>query len=134
MNAPCGLSGAIQFAVLKAGTVLTTNSTITTSFTATRKLLKRAVSRTPATRIAVIRIITAAAGRFSTAPVNVQACFAASKANGDETNWAGRSSPKSFAKLTTYPDQPMATVAAPTAYSRIRSHPMIQAISSPSVA
>src|SRR3979490_246602 len=104
MNAPCGLSGAIQFAVLKAGTALTTNSTITTSFTATRKLLKRAVSRTPATRIAVIRIITAAAGRFSTAPVNVQACFAASKANGDETNWAGRSSPKSFAKLTTYPD------------------------------
>src|SRR5712692_7649895 len=42
MNAPCGLSGATQFAVLKADTVLTTNSTITTSFTATRKLLKRA--------------------------------------------------------------------------------------------
>jgi hypothetical protein len=52
--------------------------TITTSFTATRKLLKRAVSRTPATSSAVIRIITAAAGRFITAPVEVHACVAAS--------------------------------------------------------
>ena len=32
------------------------------------------------------------------------------------------------------PDQPTLTVAAPTRYSRIRSQPMIQATSSPSVA
>jgi len=34
----------------------------------------------------------------------------------------------------TEPDQPMATVIAPTAYSRIKSQPIIQATSSPSVA
>ena len=33
-----------------------------------------------------------------------------------------------------YPDQPAATVAVPSAYSRIRSQPIIQATSSPSVA
>ena len=39
----------------------------------------------------------------------------------------------SLKRLTTYPDQPTATVAAPNAYSRIRSQPMIQATNSPSV-
>jgi len=33
-----------------------------------------------------------------------------------------------------YPAQPMLTVAAPRAYSRMRSQPMIQAINSPRVA
>ena len=33
-----------------------------------------------------------------------------------------------------YPDQEMATAVLPMAYSRSRSHPMIQATSSPSVA
>ena len=68
------------------------------------------------------------------APVDDHACCAASNENGDDTNRAGRIRPKSLAKLTTYPDQPMATAIAPTAYSRIRSQPMIQAINSPNVA
>ena len=46
----------------------------------------------------------------------------------------GRAIPKPCRKLTTYPDQPAATVAVPSAYSRIRSQPIIQATSSPSVA
>src|SRR5260370_4646 len=121
MNAPCGLAGAIQFAVLKADTVLATNSTITTSFTATRKPLKRAVSRTPATRIAVIRIITVAAGRSRTAPVNVQACVAASNANRGGTNPAGSTSPTAFRRLPPYPDQPSATAPAPCALSVSKS-------------
>jgi hypothetical protein len=48
---------------------------------------------------------------------------------------AGMSKPrKSWQKLATCPDQPTATVAAPSAYSRMRSQPMIQATNSPRVA
>ncbi len=42
--------------------------------------------------------------------------------------------PTSRARLTKYPDQPTATVDVLSAYSRIRSQPMIQANSSPTVA
>ena len=41
---------------------------------------------------------------------------------------------KSRTNATTYPDQPTLTVAAPIAYSRIKSQPMAQAMSSPIVA
>src|SRR5262249_8642035 len=41
---------------------------------------------------------------------------------------------KSWRKLERWPDQPTATVAAPSAYSRIRSHPITHAKNSPSVA
>ncbi len=34
-------------------------------------------------------------------------------------------------RLTKYPDHPTETVAAPRAYSKIRSHPIINAITSP---
>src|SRR6266571_181203 len=46
----------------------------------------------------------------------------------------GTSRPISCRNDTTYPDQPIATVTAPSAYSRTKSHPMIQAMISPSVA
>ncbi len=39
-----------------------------------------------------------------------------------------------ISKLLKYPDHPDATVATPMAYSRIRSQPIIQAMSSPRVA
>src|SRR5271170_1465938 len=42
--------------------------------------------------------------------------------------------PKSASSPTKYPLQPEATVAAPNAYSSTRSHPMIHATNSPSVA
>src|SRR2546427_12796116 len=41
---------------------------------------------------------------------------------------------KSWRNAVKWPDQPTATVAAPSAYSRIKSQPMIQAMNSPSVA
>jgi hypothetical protein len=47
---------------------------------------------------------------------------------------SGRLMPKLWRKKTTVPDQPEATVAAPKAYSRIKSQPMIQAKISPRVA
>ena len=59
-----------QFAVLKAGRVQTTNSAITTSLTATMKLLNRAVSRMPTTRSAVMAMMIATAGTFRIAPVD----------------------------------------------------------------
>ena len=40
----------------------------------------------------------------------------------------------SLSSDTKYPDQPTATVEAAKRYSRIRSHPMIQATNSPRVA
>ena len=67
-----------QFAVLKAGTVQTMNSAITTSLTATMKLLKRAVSRMPTTNSAVMPTMTITAGTLRIAPVDDQACLAAS--------------------------------------------------------
>jgi len=47
---------------------------------------------------------------------------------------AGIDHPSWCSSVTRLPDHPTATVAAPSAYSRIRSQPMIQATNSPSVA
>ena len=134
INAPAGLLVVTQFAVLKAGAAQTIKSPITASFTATMTVLTRANSRMPTTSNAVIITMISIARTFRMAPVDDHARCAASNENGDDTNRAGMMRPKSLAKLTTYPDQPMETAIAPTAYSRIRSQPMIQAISSPSVA
>ncbi len=53
---------------------------------------------------------------------------------GEDVNCAGMLTPKSRRTLVTYPDHPIATVVAPTIYSRIRSQPMSQAMNSPIVA
>ncbi len=53
---------------------------------------------------------------------------------GELVRVGGKVIPKSLSRLTKWPDQPTPTVAAPAAYSSTRSHPMIQAISSPIVA
>ena len=44
---------------------------------------------------------------------------------------AGRLTPKWLTSSRKYPDQPMATPMFPTAYSMMRSQPMIQATNSP---
>ena len=54
--------------------------------------------------------------------------------NGEWRHWYGMSMPTYSSTLLKYSLQAMATVAAPTAYSRTRSQPMIQATSSPIVA
>jgi hypothetical protein len=78
MKAPPGLTGAIQFAVLKAGAAHRIKRAITTSLTATIKLLNRAVSRMPTTSSAVMTTMTNAAGTLRTALVSVHWCWAAS--------------------------------------------------------
>ena len=114
-------------------------------FTITMKLLNPADSRIPMTRIVVIARMMHTAGRFTIAPVACQpatphpatACctwVAVQNTNGGLVSLGGISIPKRLTKLTNVADQPTPTVAAPMAYSRIRSHPMIQATSSPSVA
>src|ERR1700689_4815569 len=120
MNAPAGLLVVTQFAVLNEGAAQTMKSPMTASFTATMKVLTRADSWMPTTSSVVIITMITMAGTFRIAPVEDHACCAASNANGDDTNRSGRMRPKSLAKLTTYPDQPIETATAPTAYSRIR--------------
>src|ERR1700684_4507709 len=106
MNAPAGLLDVTQFAVLKAGAAQTIKSPMTASFTATMKVLTRADSWMPTTSKAVIIAIIKTAGTFRTAPVEDQACCAASYENGDDTNRAGRTRPKSRGKLTESADTP----------------------------
>jgi hypothetical protein len=73
------------------------------------------------------------AGRFTTPAVCTNSP-AALYTIGGPASAAGSWTPNFASTLWKYPDQPFATVADPTAYSRMRSQPMIQAKSSPSVA
>src|SRR6185295_8523789 len=59
---------------------------------------------------------------------------AAEVSNGEWLHWYGTLVPKNSSTLLKYSLHAIATVAAPTAYSRIRSQPMIHATSSPIVA
>src|SRR5262249_5312589 len=103
------------------------------TLTNTMTLLTVADSFTPRTSSHVTAAVTSTAGRLKTA-VAVCPSGNAITVPGAALIAAGRWIPKSASRLTTLPDQPTATVAAPSAYSRIRSQPMTQAISSPSVA
>ena len=95
------------------------------SLMATITALNRALSRTPTTSSAVMASTMRAAGRLIRAP---------SVAHGDAVIHSGRCSPKPARMRWKYPLQPTATVIDPTAYSRMRSQPIIQAMISPSVA
>ena len=57
-----------------------------------------------------------------------------SVSNGECVHWYGIRMPNQSRTRFAYSLQAIATVAAATAYSRIKSHPMIQATSSPMVA
>src|SRR5262252_4501840 len=59
---------------------------------------------------------------------------AAECSSGEWLHWYGTLVPKNSSTLLKYSLQAIATVAAPTAYSSTRSHPMIQATNSPIVA
>ena len=121
------------------------NSRTTDSLTTTMMLLKVADSLMPMTSSTVIANTMIIAGTLRTAPVRVHpsvkmrqmlspASVGAVWANGADVNAVGMLMPRSRRNETTYPDQPTDTVDAANRYSRIRSQPMTQAISSPSVA
>ncbi len=122
-----------------------TKTTRTPVLTMTMKLLNPADSRIPSTRIVVMARTMNTAGRLTIAPVACQpatlhpatacaTCVAEQNRNGGPASTSGTWTPRRSRKLTNVADQPTPTVAAPMAYSRIRSHPMIQATNSPSVA
>ena len=112
---------------------------MTPNFTATIKALTQADSLVPITRSQVMRPTMANAGRLKTMGIGPR-CGAEARSPGScsaarrsVTSHRGMVTPKPLSNESKYPAQPMATATLPTAYSRIRSQPMIHAMSSPRV-
>ncbi len=123
----------LQLAGSTARAAATTKRRSTVSFTTTTAAFALEDSRIPRTRKALTTRTTKAAGALKTAsPMLPSGRTTGVPAAAVRVGGSWR--PRSARKLTTYPDHPTATVAAPREYSRIRSHPMIHATSSPSVA
>src|SRR5688572_27640861 len=102
---------------------------------ATITAFARALSLIPRTRTAVMARTISTAGRLMNDLVVANRPVAGSYDKGADRTVSGSSYPLVTILRTSwaYPDHPLATVAAPTAYSRMRSQPMIQAKISPSV-
>src|SRR5690349_6843204 len=99
----------------------------------TTTALTLADSRTPRTSSHVTKIEIRTAGRLNT-EVTEEPSASWMTVPGAALITAGMWMPTSASRLTMLPDQPTATVAAPSAYSRIRSQPIAHATNSPSVA
>ena len=122
-----------QFAVLMNAAPPRITISTTPTLTMTIAELTFADSLIPITIRIVTAIVMSTAGRLKTAVTEPAAVWIT--VPGAAENCAGKSIPtKSCRKLVRCPDQPTATVDAPSAYSRIRSQPMIHATNSPSVA
>ena len=94
------------------------------SFSATIAMFTFAVSRTPRESRNITATTMKTAGRLNTPP-----------SEGDVAIESGSAKPNALSRNSLrLPPQPTATAATETPYSRIRSQPMIQAASSPSVA
>src|SRR2546428_11304369 len=111
----------------------------------TMKLLTVADSLMPMTSTVDIRMTMKTAGRLIHAPVNISPAFVqpaiaawtlavVHHCVGEAASCAGNDIPKLLSREAKWPDQPTPTVAAPAAYSRTKSQPMIQATISPMVA
>ena len=107
----------------------------------TMMLLKIALSLTPITSTQVTSATMATAGRLTMigcpnrwgAPAAISGVF--SPVRRSVTSQPGMVKPNACFRMSLkYPDQEIATAILPTAYSMIRSQPMIQAIISPRVA
>src|SRR5215211_2356033 len=127
-----GTKGTKCPASKKTAPATITSSTTVTLITTTT-LLTLADSLTPTTSSAVTSAVMITAGRLNTA-VTVAPSAMATAVPGAALSVAGNCRPIWCSSVTRLPDQPTATVAAPSAYSRMRSQPMIHATNSPSVA
>ena len=119
-----GIKGTQFAALMKNKPKMIKNRTTLILILVTTRL-KRELKRMPVTRIAVKSKAINAAGRLKVKP------------NGPELPpviVAGRFNPILCKISLKYFDQPIETADAPTRNSRIRSHPIIQAINSPSEA
>ena len=109
------------------------NTNTTRSLIATIAAFTRADSCTPTISSIEIANTTTTAGKFAH-PRTIVPSGSADNSNGLAIQRSGSVMPKLCSSETRYADQLMDTVAAPTAYSITKSHPMIHAIHSPSVA
>src|SRR4051812_44232829 len=112
-------------------TAMNTNTTPT--FKLTIMALISAEPFVPRMMILVTSTTIKAAGRLMM-PRTTSPFAALEVSNGDRMSCGGRYKPNQERNLVKYCDQLIATVAAPTAYSSIRSQPIIHAKSSPMVA
>ena len=96
---------------------------IASSFTQTMAALTRALSLTPTISITISSRTIEKAGKLTMPP-----------ASGPFVSSGGRPRPIAVSALLKYPDQPFATAATETPYSRIKSQAMIQATNSPKAA
>ena len=112
----------------EAITIRTTATLITTT-----TAFAVADSLTPTTRSAVTAIVTSTAGMLKTA-VTGSPPGTGTIVPGAALKAAGKLKPSWCRNVMKLPDHPTATVAAPSAYSRIRSQPITQATNSPRVA
>ena len=122
-SVPSGVNG-VKLSELNAVTPSTRNSARTSSLITTMTEFARALSRTPMQSTAVTARTMKTAGRLNLPP-----------SPGGPASDSGSEMPKSeSSRSLKYWPQPTATAATDTAYSRIRSQPMIHATSSPIVA
>src|SRR4029453_3922770 len=127
-----GMNGC-QLAVLTQNAPPMMTITTTATLMTTMAELTLADSLMPTTMSAVTSTAMITAGRLNTAVTGPPPVW--TMVPGAAARCAGNCTPtKSCRKLVRCPDQPTATVAAPSAYSRIRSQPITQAMNSPSVA
>ena len=126
-------TNGVQFDGMMNQTAPITIAITTPTLIATMIVLIDADSRMPTTSSAVTAITSRIAGRLTIA-VTGSPPGTATSVPGAALSAAGNGIPRSRNRLVRCPDQPTETVAALSAYSSTRSHPMIQAISSPSVA
>src|SRR5438128_1646173 len=127
-----GMNGC-QFALFTYAAPPRMTMMTTPTFTMTIAVLTLADSLIPITINAVTATVMMTAGRLMIASGLQPAILIT--VQGAAASDGGKLMPtKSWRKLVRWPDQPTATVAAPSAYSRMRSQPMIQAMNSPSVA
>src|SRR5882724_219125 len=112
---------------------MTMKTTMTETFRKTMTALTVEDSWVPLTKSNEISTTTNTAGRLMK-PWMVVPSVRRTCCHGEAKRAGGRLMPKLCNKATRVADQPMETVAAPTAYSSTRSQPMIQASNSPMVA
>ena len=118
-----------QFSVRTARAAPITKIRIAATLMSTMTLFVSALSRTPRTRITVSTSSTTRAGRLNQLPVNSPPAIIG------PASALGRWNPNMLSSTSfKYAEKPTATAMFETAYSRMRSQPMIQAKISPSVA
>ena len=104
-------------------TATATKTAIVSSFTVTIAALSLALCFTPAINMNMSARMMPMAGRLTIPP-----------AAGPLVKYSGNPIPIAVSALLKYPLQPLATAATETPYSRIKSQPMIQAMTSPKAA